>query len=343
MAKQFASLYPDLVESSDPVGQQLIADLHAFFHLAVPAGLRASAPLAAHRNPPVRLRWQRTALVAALAAFALVGATYVALPLLQSIWSLDRGLDQVTRAGLARDVNATQTVNGVTVRLQRGYADANRVAVGYMVEFPQSTVADRNAQLGVATLTDERGTVYRGLMSTYAGGSPLGAQVLNFEAPASQIDARDITFTLSIPEMRAGGPGGQGFRGPWVFTFTLPSAAGREIQPALSVSTGELGLTFTRIVVAPSATRFDLRMTRTNSSGAITGSITPLVNGRVLTGAGHCERDGQCFLMTTEPLFDASTLTLDAVLITPDGSGVGGSEGSPVQVRIAGPIVLPLR
>ena len=128
MAKQFASLYPDLVESSDPVGQQLVADLHAFFHLAVPSGLRASPPLTAHRNARVRLGWPRAALVAALAVFALVGATYVALPLLQSLWSGDRGLDYVTRASLARDVNATQTVNGVTVHLQRGYADANRVA-----------------------------------------------------------------------------------------------------------------------------------------------------------------------------------------------------------------------
>lgn len=343
MAKHFASLYPDLVESSDAVGQQLVADLHAFFHAAVPSSLRTSPPLVAHRTAAVGWRWPRTALVAALAIFALIGATYVAVPLLQSLWSGDRGLDHVTRAGLARDLNAAQTVDGVTVHLQRGYADANRVALGYTVEFPKSTVADPNAQLGVATLTDERGTPYRGLMSTYTGGSPLGAQVLHFEAPASQIDAHDITFTLSIPEMRAGGPGGQGFRGPWVLTFTLPSAAGREIQPALSVSTGELGVTFTRIVVTPSATRFDYRLTRASSSGAVTGSIALIVGGRVLSAAGHCERDGKCSLMTTEPLFDANALTLDAIQVIPDGSGVGVSEGSPRHVRLSGPFVIPLR
>jgi hypothetical protein len=343
MAKQFASLYPDLVESSDPVGQQLVADLHAFFHPAVPASLRTSPPLVAHRPAALRWRWPRTALVAALTIFALIGATYVALPLLQSLWSGDRGLDQVTRAGLARDLNAAQTVGGVTVHLQRGYADANRVAVGYTVEFPQSTAADRNAQLGVATLTDERGTPYRGLMSTYGGSSPLGAQVLNFEAPGGRIDQHDITFTLSIPDMRAGGPGGQAFRGPWVFTFTLPSAAGRELQPALSLGTGEIGVTFTRIVVAPSATRFDVRMTRAKTNGAVTGSFALLVNGRGLAGGGQCVSDGQCFFMTTEPLFDTNALTLDAVLVVPDGSGVASSEATPAPIRIDGPFVLRLR
>jgi hypothetical protein len=282
-------------------------------------------------------------LVAALAVFALVGATYVALPLLQSLWSGDRGLDYVTRAGLASDVNATETVNGVTVHLQRGYADANRVALGYTVEFPQSTVADRNAQLGVATLTDELGTPYRGLMFTYGGGSRLGAQVLIFEAPAGQIAEHDIAFTLTIPEVRSGGPSGQAFRGPWTFRFSLPSAPGRIVEPELSVSKGDLGLTVARIVVAPSATRFDYRLTRATISGTITGSISLVVNGRGLTGAGHCEGDGQCFFMTTEPLFDTNTLMLDAVLVIPDRSGAASSEATPGQIRIDGPFVLRLR
>jgi hypothetical protein len=120
MAKHFASLYPDLVESSDAVGEQLVADLHAFFHPAVPSSLRTSPPLAAHRTDAVRWRWPRTALVAALAIFALIGATYIALPLLRPLWSGDRGIDHVTRAGLTRDLNAAQTVNGATVHLQRG-------------------------------------------------------------------------------------------------------------------------------------------------------------------------------------------------------------------------------
>jgi hypothetical protein len=290
-------------------------------------------------------RATRTALVAALAIFTLVGATYVALPLLQQLWANDRGLAHVASAGLVRDVDAAQTIDGVTVHLQRAYADVNRIVVGYTVEFPKSVRfydSDATPMVGEVTLTDAEGRQYRGVTSMFAGTSPLGAQLLTFEGPGIASAPPDTTYTLSIAKVFSGSTPGAtptgSFSGPWVFTFMLANVPGRVVTPSLTLTSGDLSLAFLRIVVAPSATRFDYRLTR--SGTAVTGSIALMANGRGLNGGGHCESDGQCFFLTTEPLFDTDALTLEAVLIAPDGPG---PEETPAQRRINGPVLLPLR
>ena len=260
MAKHILPLYADLIDGMDADGQQLVADLHAFFNPAVPSRLQAAPPLVAPRAVGPKWHWPRFALVGALAIFAC--ATYVALPLLQSLWSEDRGLQHVTRAGLARDLNLRQTINGVTVHVQKGYGDANRIAIGYSVELPPTTPANDGTQISAPILTDDDGATYPSRGFTTTSESPLGAQVHNFEPPGVT-GARDIAFTLTIPEVIRG-PKGSGtvqvFRGPWVFNFTLPMAAARVVEPALTVTRPGVELTFTRIVVAPSATRFDYRI-----------------------------------------------------------------------------------
>ena len=354
MAKHIVPLYADLTEGMDADSQQLVADLHAFFNPAAPSRLQAAPPVVAPRAVGPKWRWPRTALVAALAIFALVGATYVVLPLLQSLWSEDRGLQHVTQAGLARDLNLRQTINGVTVHVQKGYADANRVAIGYSVELPPTTAGDDGPQFSSAILTDDDGATYPSRGFTATGDSPLGAQVHNF-APLGVGGARDIAFTLTIPEViRAPKAGGtvRTFRGPWVFKFTLPMAAARVVEPALTVTRPGVELTVTRIAVAPSATRFDYRVHLegfTDRSGA---GLLLTVSGRPF-GAyadGHvCQPDAECFIVVPEPLFDADALHADAVVVIPDREPCApgqscdvGRDGKPIRIRIDG-LVLPLR
>ncbi|MDQ2915191.1 MAG: DUF4179 domain-containing protein [Chloroflexota bacterium] len=350
MTKDFVRLYPDLVSDLDVIGQQLVADLHAVFNAPVPAEVRLAAPPIRHPRPGWALPrpfWPRTALVAVFAIFALAGATAVVLPLLEQLWAGDHGLAYVSRAGLARDLNLTQTVSGVTVQLQRGYADANRVVVGYTVEFPQSTPGGGTPMLGDPTLKDDAGRQYPGLASSFAGGSALGAQVINFAASDTSLVSRDIAFELTIPRILAGGASpsvSQAVTGPWVFRFTLTSASGRAVEPALSATTGDLRLTFTRVVVAPSATRFDYRITSVAAGRDLTGSIGLIVDGKNVSGAGHCERDGRCFFVATESLLERETLTLDEVTIIADVQPTTGtSERNPAQARLKGPFVLVLR
>jgi hypothetical protein len=354
MAKHIVPLYADLIDGMDPDGQQLVADLHAFFNPAIPSRLRAATPLVPPRAVP-KWRWPRTALVAALAIFALVGATYLVLPLLQSLWSEDRGLQHVTQAGLARDLNLRQTINGVTVHVQKGYADANRVAIGFSVELPPTTPGNDGPQLSWAILTDDRGNTYPSLGFSTTGDSPLGAQLSNFGA-LGVTAGRDIAFTLTVPEVTRA-PNGSGtvqaFRGPWVFNFTLPMAAARVVEPALTFTRPGVELTLTRIAVAPSATRFDYRVHLdggfTDRAGA---SLLLSVSGRGLgnyAGGPFCQPDADCSLVVTEPLLDADALHADAWISIPDREPCPprqkcevGRDGKPLQIRIDG-LVLPLR
>jgi hypothetical protein len=350
VAKHVANLYVDLVEPSDVEGQQLVADLHAFFQLAVPARLRVAPVVTPRPAGAARWRWSRFALVGALAIFVLVGATYLALPLLQSLWSEDRGLQHVTQAGLARELNLRQTIDGVTVHVQKGYADANRVAIGYSVEFPATAAADEGPPLGLAVLTDDKGRTYRSLGFSTTGNSPLGALVHYFE-PLGVTGARDIAFTLTIPEV-VRTPRGSGtvqtFRGPWVFNFTLPMAAARVVEPALTVTRPGVELTFTRIVVAPSATRFDYRL-HVEGFTDREGARLLLLSGRGGGSAPCWPPAEECFVLVPEPLFDADAVHVDAVILIPDLEPcpprqicVVGRDGKPLQIRIDG-LVLPLR
>ena len=368
MAKHVANLYADLVEPSDVPGQQLVADLHAFFHLAVPARLRVAPVLSPRPAGAARWRWPRFALVGAVAIFALVGATYIALPLLQLLWSEDRGLQHVTQAGLARDLNLRQTIDGVTVHVQKGYADANRVAIGYSVELPPTTAGDDGPQFSSAILTDEDGRTYPSLGFSTTGDSPLGAEVHTFE-PLGVTAGRDIAFTLTIPEVvRAPKEGGfvRTFRGPWVFNFTLPMAAARVVERTLTFTRPDVELTITRIVVAPSATRFEYRvhlegfrdrdgasLMMLSGSGVGHGGNGDVTPGYVSPGpargsaSSFCQPDVECSYLLREPLLDADALHADALIFIPEYCPPRqkcevGSDGKPLQIRIDG-VVLPLR
>jgi hypothetical protein len=369
MAKHIVPLYADLIDGMDADGQQLVADLHAFFNPAVPSRLQASPPLVAPHAVGPKRHWPRTALVTALAIFALVGATYIALPLLQLLWSEDRGLQHVTQAGLARDLNLRQTIDGVTVHVQKGYADANRVAIGYSVELPPTTAGDDGPQFSSAILTDEDGRTYPSLGFSTTGDSPLGAEVHTFE-PLGVTAGRAIAFTLTIPEVVRAPKGGgtvRTFRGPWVFHFTLPRAAARVVERTLTFTRPGVELTFTRIVVAPSATRFEYRVhlegftDRAGASLMLSGSgvghggngdVTPgyVSPGPARGSAGSfCQPDVECSYLLREPLLDADALHADALIFIPDNEPCPprqkcevAHDGKPFQIRIDG-LVLPLR
>src|SRR2546423_3113561 len=368
MTKHIVPLYADLIDGMDADGQQLVADLHAFFNPAVRSRLPAAPALAAARAVGPKWRCPRTALVTALAIFALVGAAYVVLPLLQSLWSEDRGLQHVTQAGLARDLDLRQTIAGVTVHVQKGYADANRVAIGYTVELPPTTAGDDGPQFSSAILTDEDGRTYPSLGFSTTGDSPLGAEVQTFQ-PFGVTAGRDIAFTLTIPEVVRAPKGGgfvRTFRGPWVFNFTLPMAAARVVERTLTFTRPGVELTLTRIVVAPSATRFEYRvhlegftdrdgasLMMLSGSGVGRGGNGDVTPGYVSPGpargsaSSFCQPDMECSYLLREPLLDADALHADAWISIPEYCPPRqkceiGRDGKPLAIRIDG-LVLPLR
>jgi hypothetical protein len=129
-------------------------------------------------------------------------------------------------------------------------------------------------------------------------------------------------------------------------------AAARVVEPALTFKRPGVELTVTRIVVAPSATRFDYRIHLEGFTDRAGASLLLSVSGRGLGGYsdGHyCQPEADCSLVVSEPLLDADALHADAWISIPDLEPCPprqkcevGRDGKPLGIRIDG-VVLPLR
>jgi hypothetical protein len=138
-------------------------------------------------------------------------------------------------------------------------------------------------------------------------------------------------------------------------------AAARVVDRTLTFTRPGVELTFTRIVVAPSATSFVYRVHLEGFTDRAGASLLLIVSGRGLGsygpydlepisgGHGPCQPDEECFIVAREPLFDADALHVDALIFIPDREPCPprqtcevARDGKPSQIRIDG-LVLPLR
>ena len=95
---------------------------------------------------------------------------------------------------LLQDVDLMQTVDGVTVTLEKVYADANHILVGYSV----SGLPDPPFHFE-ATLTDERGTVFREVTSAGVTGTSDLLKVTLPEGDGSYLVAFDGSAVEGTP------------------------------------------------------------------------------------------------------------------------------------------------
>lgn len=214
---------------------------------------------------------------AILLVLLLAGATYAVVPIAERAFYVDAGTRQVLNQDLGTRLNLSQTESGYTITLDRAYADADRVVVGYTIQGPDKQPLgdlDRLAYLQ-STLTTANGSVLEPL-----GGGDVaegGSLLDNFDASSIQGNPRDLSLQLSIPLLRALSLGGQAVPTvsvPFTFRFTVPYLPGRVATPNETVTEGGESVTLERVVVAPSETRLYLR----GLSG--TGILPQLTVGR---------------------------------------------------------------
>jgi len=218
-------------------------------------------------------------------------------------------------------------VDGGAVRLERGYADANQVVIGW-----SSTVDDRSENLsgegGIETLTDAAGRSYT--TSDGAGDETVDGgtiDILTF-TPVDPLPAGDTTYTLSFPA------------GP-AFTFILPVVGGTTVSPNLEAVAGGFGLTLTEFRAAPSRVIGTLTL-ETLADAPDGESWSPIV---------HLEHDGPGGVIGTGiRTHDDGTIEVFGVAGVDDASGhwtltitelVGHDGGWPdnQQIRVDGPWV----
>jgi hypothetical protein len=265
-------------------------------------GQEATAAQASRRQPRLRriiprvlvpttsLGWASLILALLLTFSAVV---YAAAPAVGRLFQQEPGLQHVEEADLVQELDLSQTVNSVTVTLERAYADANRIAVGYSVK-------DRDGQryhTDPLTLTDADGTVFPGTTGLGAAGKsaifgielPPGeeANVLCFDAAAvegapAELDLRLVvevtelvlpTDTEGPSPTPAGSPAKPGEPiavelepmppgdtvGTFTFDFSVPFIPGRVAEVDQTVEAAGVAVTLQRMVVTPSETRATLR------------------------------------------------------------------------------------
>jgi len=253
--------------------------------------------------PATRLGWAFLALALALTFGAVV---YAVAPVVSRVFQIEPGLQHVEQANLVQALDLSQTVEGVTVTLERAYADANRIVVGFTIE--ETAGRRHEARL---TLTDADGDVFpatigygvTGQSDLFGVSLPPGerAYVHAFDAAAVQGPPETLNLRLVIeleelvlpPEAPSPSPTLSGspvepsepmvmeleplpqgaIVGTFTFDFSVPFIAGRVAEVNQTVEAAGVAVRLERVVVTPSETRAYLRF---DSPGGAETCWTPI-------------------------------------------------------------------
>lgn len=238
----------------------------------------------AHRIPVTRLGWAGL-LLGALLLFG--GVAYALNPALgQVLRVFFPGWQHIEEAHLAQEINLSQTLDGVTVTLERVYADANQIVIGYTVK----GLADQNLHVSRMSLTDEQGRAFSEMAGAgVTGNSELlgvqlppgeGAYVTAFDAsvvegkPKSQhlhltmhlvklVTVEAVTPTVPLPEPSEPGvivAPAQALReeivgDPFTFDFSVPFIPGQTVEVQQTVEAAGVAMKLERVAITPSETR----------------------------------------------------------------------------------------
>jgi len=232
--------------------QEVSSDIDLWPNLEVHLMKNPGSNKSTIRLPATRLSW----ITLIVLAFLLISSVAYALsPTLRRLIQMDVGLSQVESTGLGHPLNVSQTNEDVTVTLAWGYADENRVAVGYVIE----TGSDKVYEPKQFTLTDQQGQAFNptaGLGAT-GGSAVAGAPVppvesdyvFSFATPpiTGKPDALNLNLELVLTSVAD-----SAVTQPFNFNFSLPYTPGRVAEPMQSVTFNDITVSLEKVVVTPS-------------------------------------------------------------------------------------------
>jgi hypothetical protein len=225
------------------------------------------------RNRPV---W-RLGKLAALAVITLIVFTMtgVGVYALYQFVLNDEGITAVEEAGMVQDINLSETIEGVTVTLQRGYADANRIALWFSiagVELPEGQLVGNffhpYIRYADGQILNPRGT----------GGSLISTGEFTYlitfdhEEPTPARGEFEFVFQLKPGEVYILPPDYtpvpdvslEEYRSEFTlvdtfsFTFTLPVSEALTFEPDQTVESNGVSMTLETLEIAPSASTLGL-------------------------------------------------------------------------------------
>lgn len=197
------------------------------------------------RAPSVLHMRLRVVALALAIVVILAGGAYALPVLLPSVFQLnDPSAVDVLESGRATELHLTQQAAGITVTLDRAYADAHRVVVQFTITNPPAdpsqTVPSPVTAYGSVVLTDASGRVLRVVRGQESpitkdarwSGEPVIA-LYTFDASTLPANAESESFRLTIPALKGipAEPGATAkpgatpvirVTGPWQFDFEIP-------------------------------------------------------------------------------------------------------------------------
>jgi hypothetical protein len=316
--------YADLLDANaDPA---LVRDLDQIHHPTPPPDLRPAIAraieeraAALRRQPPAARRWPfsfrppRRVAVALVALLALTMLAAAAAPLITSIvdraFGMDAGTNRIVTENLGKKLDLSQTVNGFTVTIERVYADANEIVIGYSVSGPPDRAFNNFHASGpqrgwTPTLVDDAGREYHHTPIGWGAGveDGKGGYLLRYDTGPIVSNPAELRLRLTIDTLDviervpAGTPTLPGrsatplpqkgaepadyclpeiciytVAGPFTFDFTVPFAASRVAEPHQAVDVGGQSLTLDRVATTPTGTVVTLRGAGPHASVTLTG------------------------------------------------------------------------
>jgi hypothetical protein len=331
--------------------RQIVQSLHEIAGQAVPDDLDLWPAIRARVAPRRRSRWVDLkptthpgwALLVLALCLALGAGAWAVSPIVDRLFRVDPGLDHVGQAGLGQDLALSQTVDGVTVTLERGYADANRIAIGLTVRGSYVLGYD----LAHATLSDTPDRTFPPNMGMGVKGqsdvlelelpSGAGAHVLSFDASTVRDAPSTLDLHLVVEVARSPMPLSQHVIGPFVFDFSLPLNPGQVVDVQQRVTAASVDIELRQVVVTPSETQVLLCLGAPGDLGTSWSAVSTL---RTETGQAdgvwvRSAEEGCALHGFLPPLYDQPgewTLTVTE-LVMHDRAQMGE------PTRIAGPWV----
>lgn len=198
-------------------------------------------------------------LVAVVATLVLGLVAYAVAPLISQLLAAEQGVAALPMQAIGQ----TQTIRGVTVRVDRAYADVNRILVAYTIEVPAGFANSTSGIDGMISLTDDQGAMFP-LEDAYGVGntSQGSAGFASFDAESIAPGTKVVKLQLTLPDVRAKAKDrsiGDLTAGAFAFAFQLPVVQGRTVNVGRTVVAKGVPVTLERVVVTPSESRVYLR------------------------------------------------------------------------------------
>jgi hypothetical protein len=372
---QAVDAYPDVFgDEDDAATSKLVVNLATIYRGAgTPIALRKSLNAAliksvtkepgavTGRTRRQRLGFRTGALIAAAALVLIVGVVgYAVAPLIDQLLATERGVATLPM----QNIGQAQSANGVTVKLERAYADVNRIIVAYTVQVPAGFANSTSGIDGKISLTDDQGVAFPVIEGQGVDGNQpphVGAGLVTFDAESLAPDTANVSLRLTLPDVRAKAEkaGGSDLAaGAFAFKFTVPVMPGRVVAVNRTTVANGVPVTLERVVVTPSETRAYMRFPASSGIDA-----SDWIADAHISGAGWNSRQlpaGFSGEMTLGSMFMNSggehvttfsgdyrgrhgewSLTVDA-LSGVDTKAPSSEGGLPKQARIAGPWIFKL-